>query len=481
MHRRRKSRWNRLPPGPLGWPVVGHIFSLGNAPHKTITGLKQQYGPVIWLNLGSLDTMVISSAEVAANFFRNHDAMFANRKATEALRSCDFHKSAMVARPYDRYQRFVKRLCTTEMFSNKKLNEWAAVRQKCVNDLLVWVEKEEGLEVHMSDLAFMALYNMIGNLVLSRDLVNPQLKVGSEFFVAIMGMAESFGLPNISDVFPWLKGLDLQGIRKKTDREMGTVMEVVSGLVKQRIVQREKEKGRENRRQDFLDVLLSFEGSGKDEPAKLSEWEITIFIMEMFMGGTETSSSTIEWAMTEILRNPKIIIKIKAELNKIIGPNKKLEDNDIGNLHYLQAVIKETLRLHPPVPFVPRKAIEDTSFMGYHIPKNTQVFVNVWAIGRDPECWDDPLSFIPERFLDSKFDSKGENFAYIPFGAGRRMCPGISLSQRALPLVLGSLLHEFDWELGSQVSPEKVDMTEKLSMATRKLEPLKAIPKRSKV
>ncbi|KAM7478277.1 hypothetical protein LguiA_026490 [Lonicera macranthoides] len=429
MHRRWKSGSNQLPPGLLGWPVVGNIFSLGNAPHKTIAGLKQQYGSVIWLKLGSLDTMVISSAEAAANFFRNHDATFANRRVIEALRSGDFHKSAMVARPYDRYQRFLKRLCTAKMFANKKLNEVAAVRQKCVNDLLGWVKKEEGREVHVSYLAFMAFYNMIGNLVLSCDLVDPQLKVGSEFFVAVMGMVESVQLPNISDVFPWLKGLNLQGIRKKTDCEMGKVMEVVSGLVKQRIVQREKEKARENRSQDFLDVLLSSEGSGKDEPARLSEREIAICIMELFMGGTETSSSTIEWALTEILRNPKIIIKIKAELNNIVGQNKKLEDNDIGNLHYLQAVIKETLRLHPPVPFVPRKAIEDASFMGYHIPKNTQVFVNVWAIGRDPECCDDPLSFIPE----------------------------------------------------SQVSPEEIDMIDKLSMATRKLEPLKAIPKRSKV
>lgn len=279
MHRRRKSGSNRLPPGPLGWPVVGHIFSLGKAPHKTITGLKQQYGPVIWLKLGSLDAMVISSAEVAANFFKNHEATFASRPANEAFRSCDFHKSAMVMRPYDGHLCLLRRICAVEMFANNKLNEEAAVRQKCVDDLLGWVEKEEGCVVHVSHLVFMALYNMIGHLLLSRDLLDPQSKAGSEFLAAAMRVSESLGQPNISDAFPWLKGLDLQGVRKKTDRDMGKLMEVVSGLVKRRIVEREEEKRRESRREDFLDVLLSFEGSGKDEPTKLSEREITIYIM----------------------------------------------------------------------------------------------------------------------------------------------------------------------------------------------------------
>lgn len=202
----------------------------------------------------------------------------------------------------------------------------------------------------------------------------------------------------------------------------------------------------------------------------------------MFVGGTETSSSTIEWALTELLRNPKIMIKVKAELTKIIGPYKKLEENDVGNLHYLQAVIKETLRLHPPAPFlIPRKAIKDVNFMGYHIPKNTQVFVNVWGIGRDQECWDDPLSFNPERFLDSEIDFKGQHYEFLPFGTGRRICPGIPVPQRTMPLFLGSLLHEFDWELESQVNHEKIDMKEKPSMALRKLEPLKAIPRKVQV
>lgn len=149
-------------------------------------------------------------------------------------------------------------------------------------------------------------------------------------------------------------------------------------------------------------------------------------LQEIFMAGSETSSSTIEWALSELLRSPEKMIKVKAELATVIGPNRKFKESDIDNLPYLQAVIKETLRLHAPIPFlIPRKALQDTEFMGYHIPKNTQLFVNAWAIGRDPECWDEPSSFKPERFIGSNVDYKGQHFELIPFGAGRRMCAGV--------------------------------------------------------
>lgn len=197
------------------------------------------------------------------------------------------------------------------------------------------------------------------------------------------------------------------------------------------------------------------------------------------MAGSETSSSTIEWALSELLRSPEKMIKVKAELAAVIGPNRKFKESDIDNLPYLQAVIKETLRLHAPIPFlVPRKALQDTEFMGYHIPKNTQLFVNAWAIGRDPECWDEPSSFKPERFIGSNVDYKGQHFELIPFGAGRRMCAGVPLADRMLHLALGSLLHEFDWELDSSVTRKTLDMRDKIGIVVRKLEPLKAVLKK---
>lgn len=207
----------------------------------------------------------------------------------------------------------------------------------------------------------------------------------------------------------------------------------------------------------------------------------SFFPKEIFLAGSETTSSTVEWALSELLLCPEKMTRAKDEIASVIGPGQKLEESSIDNLPYLQAIIKETLRLHAPIPFlVPRKAGHDTEFMGYHIPKGTQLFVNAWAIGRDPECWENPNSFEPERFLGSKVDYKGQHFELIPFGAGRRMCVGIPLAQRVLHLVLGSLLHEFDWELESNMKADMLDMKDKMGIVVRKLEPLKAIPKKVK-
>ncbi|GMP50100.1 hypothetical protein CsSME_00016849 [Camellia sinensis var. sinensis] len=158
------------------------------------------------------------------------------------------------------------------------------------------------------------------------------------------------------------------------------------------------------------------------------------------------------------------MIKAKAELNNIVGPNKKMEESDINHLQYLQAVVKETLRLHPPFSFLLlRKTIHNTNFMGYHAPKNTQVFINAWEIGRDPECWDEPMSFKPERFIGSKIDYKGQHSQLIPSGAKRRMCAGTPLGHRMLHLLLGSLLQESDWKLQGHVNGVTMDMKEKCS------------------
>lgn len=199
----------------------------------------------------------------------------------------------------------------------------------------------------------------------------------------------------------------------------------------------------------------------------------------MFLAGSETTSSTIEWAMTELLCNRECLLKVKRELSWVVGCGREVEESDIDKLPYLQGVVKETLRLHPPIPLlVPRKATEDTEFMGYYIPKDTQVFVNAWAIGRDPSAWDEPLVFKPERFSENNnIDYKGHHFEFIPFGAGRRMCAGVPLAHRVLHLVLGSLLHRFDWELDCHVTPSTMDMRDKLGITMRKFQPLLAVPK----
>ncbi|MFS8004328.1 putative cytochrome P450 [Helianthus anomalus] len=434
----------RQPPAPPGWPVFGNLFNLGSVPHRTVAGLATEYGPVVRLKLGSVNTVSILSAKAATELFKNHDLTFVERTITETSKSHDYDKSSLALAPYGMYWRVLRKICTVEMLVAKRINQSSDVRRQCVDNMLDWIETEAnsaktGKGVHVAKFVFLASFNLLGNLMLSRDLANPDSKLGSEFFTSMLGLMEWGGHPNISDLYPWLKWFDLQGLRSKMDRDVGKAMEIATGWVKERVEKRlkEAEQCSSERRKDFLDVLLDYEGTGKDEPEKMSERDITIFILEIFLAGSETTSSTI--------------------------------DDHKGNA------------THAPIPFlVPRKARHDTNFMGYHIPKDSQLFVNAWAIGRDPECWENPNSFEPERFLGSTIDYKGQHFELIPFGAGRRMCVGVPLAQRVLHLVLGSLLHEFDWEVESHVQPETLDMSDKMGVVVRKLEALKAIPKKVK-
>ncbi|CAI0420678.1 unnamed protein product [Linum tenue] len=181
--------------------------------------------------------------------------------------------------------------------------------------------------------------------------------------------------------------------------------------------------------------------------------------------------------MTELLRNSNTLAKAKKELDQIIGKDNHLKESDVPRLPYLTAIVKETLRLHPPTPLLlPRKATTDVEIHGFTIPKGARILVNVWAIGRDSTTWDDPNSFMPERFLGSKVDVKGNSFELLPFGAGRRICPGQSLALRMLHMMLGSLVHGFDWELPDGLKPEMLDMEEKFGLTLQRAKPLFAVP-----
>lgn len=200
-------------------------------------------------------------------------------------------------------------------------------------------------------------------------------------------------------------------------------------------------------------------------------------LQDLFAAGTDTTSSTLEWAMAELLHNPRTLSKARTELEQTIGKGSLIEESDIVRLPYLQAVIKETFRLHPAVPLLlPRKAGENVEVSGYTIPKGAQLFVNAWAMGRDPSLWEDPESFVPERFLGSDIDARGRNFELIPFGAGRRICPGLPLAMRMLHMMLGSLIHSFDWKLENGVTPESMDMEDKFGITLGKAQSLRAVP-----
>ncbi|GLT64379.1 hypothetical protein SLA2020_368780 [Shorea laevis] len=485
--RQRRCRQNgSSPPGPSGWPIFGNIFDLGAIPHQILYELKPKYGPVLWLKLGSVNTLVIQSAEAAAELFKNHDQVFCDRRSPASFTAHNYNQGAISLSKYGRpYWRMLRRFYSTELMVNRRINDLAPVRRKCIDNMIRFMEEDaaaarargETGELDLSHFLFLMGFNLVGNFLLSQDLLSSQSEDGKEFFDAMGKVAEWGTTPNVADFFPALKWLDPQGIKRKMEKDMGRAIKIISGFVERRI--EEKKLGKEKQTKHILDVLLEHQSNGRDRDDELTEQKVIIFILEMFFAGSDTSSATIEWAMAELLRKPDSMGKAKEELDRVIGPDRKVEESDVEELHYLQAVIKETLRLHPPVPLlVPGNAMEDTYFMGYFIPKDTQLWVNVWAIGRDPDAWEDPLMFKPERFLDSKIDYKGQNFELIPFGSGRRICAGVALAHRLLNVALASLLHCFDWELPNNTTSEELDMSERMGITIRKLVPLKAIPKK---
>ena len=196
----------------------------------------------------------------------------------------------------------------------------------------------------------------------------------------------------------------------------------------------------------------------------------------MIAGGTESSAVTVEWAISELLRKPEIFKKATEELDRVIGRDRWVEEKDIVNLPYIDAIAKETMRLHPVAPMlVPRFSREDIKISGYDIPKDTRVLVNVWTIGRDPILWENPNEFIPERFIGKDIDVKGQDFELLPFGSGRRMCPGYSLGLKVIQCSLANVLHGFTWNLPPNMKKEDLDMDEIFGLSTPKKIPLVAI------
>ncbi|XP_059636079.1 cytochrome P450 76T24-like [Cornus florida] len=199
---------------------------------------------------------------------------------------------------------------------------------------------------------------------------------------------------------------------------------------------------------------------------------------DLFSAGTDTTSATLEWAMAELMRRPEAMAKARNKLEKMIGRDghRLVQESDIPSLPYLQAVVKETFRLHPAAPLLlPHKAEADVEICRFTVPKNTQVLVNVWAMGRDSNIWSNPSSFLLERFLKHKTNFRGQDFELIPFGAGRRVCPGMPLASRMVHLMLASLLHSFHWKLEERVKPEDIDINDKFGLSLQKAIPLKAI------
>ncbi|KAL5990692.1 hypothetical protein ACLOJK_011595 [Asimina triloba] len=200
-------------------------------------------------------------------------------------------------------------------------------------------------------------------------------------------------------------------------------------------------------------------------------------LQETLVAALDTSSATIEWTLSELLKHPRVMKKVQEEMQRVVGMDRAIEESDLANLDYLNMVVKESMRLHPVAPLlIPHESMEDCTIYGFQIPKKSRIIVSAWAIGRDPNAWPNPEEFYPERFIDLKIDVKGQDFQLIPFGSGRRGCAGIQLGLTVVRLVVAQLMHCFDWQLPDGMSATDLDMIEKFGIVTPRLNDLWAIP-----
>lgn len=470
-----KSKPN-LPPGPRGLPIVGFLPFLGTDLHITFTNLAKIYGPIYKFWLGSRLCVVLSSPEAVKQVVRDHDAIFSDRDPTVAAAIASYGTSDIAFKSYGPEWRKLRKIFVREMLSHSSLDSCYDLRQQQVKIGMNELYRKIGTPIDVGKAALATITNAVMNMVSGGELQG----YGSvdELHEMVSQLMVMLGTPNVSDVFPVLARFDFQGVEKK----MKIVNAWFDGLFNLLIEQRKtvegnmEKNGKGGGRIDFLQYLLDVKDKKDDASSSLSLLELKALLMDIVVGGTDTTATMITWTMAELLLHPQIMNKVSEELRKVIGLNHVVEESHLPKLHYLDAVVKETLRLHPPIPLlVPHVSTQTCKVSGYNIPKGTKTFLNVWSIHRDPNVWDNPLEFRPERFLDdaNEYDFAGNNFHFLPFGSGRRVCAGIPLAERTSMYVLATLLHSFEWKLPKD---SKIDLDAMFGIVLKKSTPLIAIP-----
>ncbi|KAK2384697.1 cytochrome P450 CYP736A12 [Trifolium repens] len=463
----------KLPPGPKGLPIIGSLLKLGPNPHQDLHQLSQKYGPIMHLRLGLVPTIVVSSPQAAELFLKTHDLVFASRPPTEAAKVISWDQRNLSFGEYGSYWRNMRKMCTLELLSHAKINSFRTMREQEL-DLLIKLLKEEaknGTKVDLSAKVSSLTADISCKMVLGRKYLDKDLD--EKGFKAVMqeGMHLA-ATPNLADYIPYIGTFDLQGLT----RRMKALGKIFDDFFEKIIDEHIQSDNKDDNNKDFVDVMLSFVGTQESE-YRIERPNIKAIMLDMLAGSMDTSATAIEWTISELLKNPRVMKKVQNELEIVVGMKRKVEESDLIKLEYLDMVIKESLRLHPVAPLlVPHQSLEDCMVEDFFIPKKSRIIVNAWSIMRDPNAWTDPERFWPERFEGSNIDVKGHDFQLIPFGSGRRGCPGLQLGLTVIRLVVAQLVHCFDWKLPNHMLPSDLDMTEEFGLTMPRASHLIAIP-----
>ncbi|WJX65486.1 hypothetical protein P8452_50144 [Trifolium repens] len=477
----------REPPMASGaWPILGHLLVLGGSktPHKTLGTMANKYGPLFTIKLGTKRALVLSNWEMAKECYTINDAAVSSRSKLVAIEHIAYNQASFGFAPYGSYWREMRKIVSI-FLSNRRMEQLSHVRvaevKTSIKELFhVWSSKKNDsgyLLVEMKQWFTQLVFNIVFQTMAGKryfgDTAVVKEKEAQKVVKALRYFMHMLGVCTMADAVPILRWMKL-GVKamKETAKELDVVLD-------DWLVEHHKMKGlveKVESDQDFMDMMISMldgatiNGFDADTINKATT-------LALILGATDTSTVTLTWVISLLLRNPLVLEKAKEELNIQIGEERFINESDINNLVYLQAIVKETLRLYPPGPLsAPREFTEDCNLGGYHIKKGTRLITNLWKIHTDASIWPDPLKFKPERFLTTHkdIDAKGQHFELLPFGSGRRICPGISFGLHMIHLTLANFLHFFEISNGSS---EPVDMTENLGMTNEKATPLEILVK----
>ncbi|WOG81803.1 hypothetical protein DCAR_0100954 [Daucus carota subsp. sativus] len=468
----KKKAQRKLPPGPKGLPIIGHLHLLGKNPHQDLQKLAEKHGPIMSMHVGFVHKIIVSSPDAAEKFLKTHDLNFAGRPSLEVAKHIGYEQRNLSFSTYGPYWRNMRKLCTLELLSNVKINSFQAMRKKVLGELVNVLEHaaQEHVAVDISTRITSMTSDFSSQMVFGKKFEDKEF--GERGFKGVIQEGTKLAVTfNLGDYFPYIGGLDLQGLTRK----MKAIANIWDQFLEKILDEHEQPK-EHGQAKDFVHTMLGIMKSGYSE-FEFDRCHVKAILMDMFAASADTASTTIEWTLSELIRHPRAMKKVQKELEQVVGMDKMVEESDLESLEYLNMVIKEAMRLHPVAPLLlPHHSLEDCTVDGFLIPKNSRVIINVWAIGRDPKVWTDAEKFLPERFGGSNIDLRGRDFELIPFGSGRRGCPGMQLGLTIVRLVVAQLLHCFNWDLPNGMQLSELDMTEEFGILVGRATHLIAIP-----
>ncbi|KAB1220279.1 Cytochrome P450 81D1 [Morella rubra] len=460
-----------LPPSPFpSLPVIGHLYLLKKPLHRTLSNISNRCGPILLLQFGSKPVLLISSPSAAEECLTRNDIVFANRPRVLAGKYLGYNFTSLTWAPYGDHWRNLRRISSIEILSSHRLQTLTDIRSDEVRCLVRRLLRagQNPRPVDMKSVLFELTLNVIMRMIAGRRYYGDSVAEADEASKFREIVTETFllgSVTNIADFLPVLRWLGVGGIEKR----LILLRKMRDNFMQSLILEHRQMRcgGEEKKKRTMIEVLLDLQES---EPEYYKDEIIRGLMLVLLSAGTDTSAGTMEWTMSLLLNNPQVLKKAQTEIDKCVGYDRLIDESDLPKLPYLRCIINETLRMYPVGPLLaPHESSEDCLVGGFKVPRGTTLLVNLWAIQRDPKIWEDPNTFKPERF--EGIEGVRDGFRFMPFGSGRRGCPGEGLAMRVVGLALGSLIQCFEWE---RIGEEMVDMSEEAGLTLTKARPLQA-------